>query len=82
MALVTLARFASLPEAMVAKSLLEAEGIAVFMPEQGLVAGYLDNAVMGGWRLLVVEDDAQAAKALLHQLTEPDGQAPNKTPRG
>ena len=46
MAVVVLAKFSSLPEAVVAKSLLEAEGIGVVMPEQGLVAGQLDAGVM------------------------------------
>jgi hypothetical protein len=60
-----LARFTSLPEAMVARSLLEAEGIRVVMPEQGLVAGYLDSGVMGGWRLLVVDEEVEAARRIL-----------------
>ncbi len=65
MAVVVLAKFASLPEAVVAKSVLEAEGIGVVMPEQGLVAGQLDAGVMGGWRLLVVEDELEAARRIL-----------------
>jgi hypothetical protein len=65
MAVVLLARFASLPEAIVAKSLLEAEGIGVVMPEQGLVAGQLDAGVMGGWRLLVSEEELRAAQEVL-----------------
>ena len=65
MAIVLLARFASLPEAMVAKSLLEAEGIGVVMPEQGLLAGQLDAGVMGGWRLLVLEEEVDAARRTL-----------------
>lgn len=62
MALVLLARFASLPEAMVAKSLLESGGVDVVMPEQGLVAAELDMGVMGGWRLLVLEEDVETAR--------------------
>lgn len=65
MAVVVLAKFASLPEAVVAKSLLEAEGIGVVMPEQGLVAGQLDAGVMGGWRLLVIEEELEAAREVL-----------------
>ena len=65
MAVVTLARFASLPEAAVAKGLLEAHGIAVIMPEQSLAAGYLDMGVMGGWRLLVIDEEAEAARGIL-----------------
>jgi len=65
MAVVTLAKFTSLPEAVVARSLLEAEGISVVMPEQGLMAGQLDAGVLGGWRLLVVEDELEAARRIL-----------------
>lgn len=67
MAVVVLAKFASLPEAVVAKSLLEAEGIGVVMPEQGLVAGQLDAGVMGGWRLLVIEEELEAAREVLRE---------------
>lgn len=65
MAVVVLAKFASLPEAVVAKGLLESEGIGVVMPEQGLVAGQLDAGVMGGWRLLVIDDELEAARQIL-----------------
>lgn len=65
MAVVVLAKFSSLPEAVIAKSLLEAEGIGVVMPEQGLVAGQLDAGVMGGWRLLVIDEELEAARQVL-----------------
>lgn len=65
MAVVVLAKFSSLPEAVVARSLLEAEGIGVVMPEQGLVAGQLDAGVMGGWRLLVIDEELEAARQIL-----------------
>lgn len=65
MAVVVLAKFSSLPEAMVAKSLLESEGIGVIMPEQGLVAAELDAGVMGGWRLLVLDEEVEAARQIL-----------------
>lgn len=67
MAVVVLAKFASLPEAVVAKSLLEAEGIGVVMPEQGLVAGQLDAGVMGGWRLLVLDEELAEAQRILRE---------------
>ena len=63
--MVLLARFASLPEAVVAKSVLEAEGVGVVMPEQGLVAGQLDAGVMGGWRLLVIDEEVEVARRIL-----------------
>ena len=65
MGVVVLAKFSSLPEAVVAKSVLEAEGIGVVMPEQGLVAGQLDAGVMGGWRLLVIDEELEAARQIL-----------------
>lgn len=65
MAVVVLAKFTSFPEAMVAKSLLEAEGIGVVMPENGLVAGQLDASVMGGWRLLVIDEELEEARSIL-----------------
>lgn len=67
MAVVVLAKFASLPEAVVAKSLLESEGIGVVMPEQGLVAGQLDAGVMGGWRLLVLDEELADAQRILRE---------------
>ncbi len=67
MAVVVLAKFASLPEAIVAKSLLEAEGIGVVMPESGLVAGQLDAGVMGGWRLLVLDEELADAQRILRE---------------
>lgn len=63
--MVLLARFVSLPEAVVAKSVLEAEGVGVVMPEQGLVAGQLDAGVMGGWRLMVIDEEVDLARRIL-----------------
>lgn len=65
MAVVVLAKFTSFPEAVVAKSLLEAEGIGVVMPESGLIAGQLDAGVMGGWRLLVIDEELEEARNIL-----------------
>ncbi len=65
MAVVMLARFASLPEAFVARSVLEAEGIGAFMPEQGLVAAQGDTGVLGGWPIFVVDDELDAARDVL-----------------
>ena len=68
MAVVMLARFASLPEAHVARSALEAEGIGVFMPEQGLIAGQGATDVMGGWPLFVIDDELDAASEVLRAV--------------
>jgi hypothetical protein len=61
MAVVMLARFASLPEAHIARSVLEAEGIGAFMPEQGWVAAQGDTGVLGGWPIFVIDDEVEAA---------------------
>ena len=65
MAVVMLARFASLPEAFVVKAALEAEGIGVFMPEQGWVAQQGATDMMGGWPIFVIDDELDAAQAVL-----------------
>lgn len=67
MAVVMLARFASLPEAFVVRTALEAEGIGAFMPEQGLVAAQGDTGVLGGWPIFVIDDDLETAQAILRE---------------
>lgn len=68
MAVVMLARFASLPEAFVVRSALQAEGIGAFMPEQGLVAAQGATDVMGGWPIFVIDEELEAAHAVVRTL--------------
>jgi hypothetical protein len=65
-ALVTLARFASRPECIVAQSLLRSEGIETLMPDFNVLAAEFDPSMMeSGWRLMVREQDAAKAHAIL-----------------
>lgn len=73
MAVVMLARFSSLPEAVVVRSALEAAGIGAFMPEQGLVAAQGDTGVLGGWPIFVIDDELEAAGAVVRALQEQGG---------
>jgi hypothetical protein len=65
MAVVMLARFASLPEAFVVRAALEAAGVNAFMPEQGWVAQQGATDMMGGWPIFVIDDDLDVARAVL-----------------
>lgn len=75
MSLVQIARFADLYEAQVAASMLRANGIMPFLPEEyrGSTGFFLWQA-LGGFRLLVVEDEAEAAYALIapHRKADPE----------
>jgi hypothetical protein len=65
-ALVTIARFASRPECVVAQSLLRSEGIETLMPDFNVLMADFDPSMMeSGWRLMVREQDAAKAQALL-----------------
>jgi hypothetical protein len=65
-ALVTLARFASRPECIVAQSLLRSEGIETLMPDFNVLAADFDPSMMeSGWRLMVREQDEAKAQAIL-----------------
>ena len=71
--LVIIARFVSRPEATVAQSLLRSEGIETLMPDfNALLADYDPSMMEHGWRLLVHENDAEEARAILRdaQLSE------------
>ena len=70
MAVVMLARFASLPEAFVVRSALEAAGIGAFMPEDGLVAAQGFTGVLGGWPIFVSDEEVEAAHEVLRTLQE------------
>lgn len=65
-ALVTLARFASRSECIVAQSLLRSEGIETLMPDFNVLTADFDPSMMqSGWRLMVREQDAAKAEAIL-----------------
>lgn len=68
MAVVMLARFSSLPEAVVVRSALQAAGVGAFMPEQGLVAAQGDTGVLGGWPIFVIDDELDAARDVLSAM--------------
>lgn len=70
MAVVMLARFASLPEAFVVRSALEAAGIGAFMPEDGLVAAQGFTGVLGGWPIFISDEELDAAHNVLRALQD------------
>ncbi len=61
--LVTLASFADMTEAMLAKDVLETNSIRVFLADENSAG--LGLAVTGGIRLMVAGHDVEAAQALL-----------------
>src|ERR1700737_2018034 len=63
---VTIRRYLTLPEAEMAKSILNSAGIESFLAEQNIVRvdWFISNAV-GGIKLLVRDEDAVAARQLL-----------------
>ena len=66
--LVTVARFASRPEAVVAQSLLRSEGIDTLMPEfNALLADYDPSMMEHGWRLLAHAEHADEARTILQE---------------
>lgn len=70
MAVVMLARFASLPEAFVVRSALETAGIGAFMPEDGLVAAQGFTGVLGGWPIFISDEELDAAHDVLRKLQD------------
>jgi hypothetical protein len=77
--LVAVASFNLLAEAEVARSVLEADGIASFVQDRGLAAVLPPVALTsGGVRLFVAADDAERAREILvvpEQLLESDPQS-------
>ncbi len=64
--LVVIARFSSRPEALIAQSLLRSEGVEVFMPDFNVLMAEFDPSFMeSGWRLMVSENEASNALAIL-----------------
>lgn len=66
--LVVIKKFRDLPEATIARSMLESAGIECFLHDDNLVRldWFISNA-LGGIKLLVREDDVEAARELLEQ---------------
>jgi hypothetical protein len=66
--LVTIRQFMTLPEALLSKSILDSAGIESFLGDQNIVRldWFLSNA-LGGVKLRVREEDAEAAMELLDQ---------------
>jgi len=66
--LITIQSFRELPEAMIAKGVLNSAGIECFLVDDntGRMLGFISD-VIGGIRIQVNSIDAEAAKALLHQ---------------
>jgi hypothetical protein len=65
---VTVARFRDLSEALLAKAMLESAGIECFLADQDLVRmDWLYSNAIGGMRLQVKEEDADAATEILKQ---------------
>jgi hypothetical protein len=60
---IVLRSFGDLPEALAAKSALDASGIQSFLADENAVRMMLSN--LGGVRLYVKESDAKAAAAVL-----------------
>jgi putative signal transducing protein len=72
--LVTLARFSSRPECIVAQSLLRSEGIETLMPDFNVLTADFDPSMMeSGWRLLVREQDLARAQAILREAQQAGG---------
>lgn len=65
--LVLLASFSTRHEALIAQSLLEANGVDAFAPDAHIMGAEIDPTWMSGWRLLVREDELERAKAVLRE---------------
>jgi Putative prokaryotic signal transducing protein len=65
---VNLRRYMTLPEALLAKTILESAGIESFLGDQNIIRmdWFLSNA-LGGVKLRVREEDVEVATALLNQ---------------
>ncbi len=65
---VNLRQYMTLPEALLAKSILESAGIESFLGDQNIIRmdWFLSNA-LGGVKLRVREEDVEVATALLNQ---------------
>lgn len=64
--LVTVATFATAHEAAMARGMLEAEGVEVFLADEAMSRIYL-SVVTGGIKLQVRAEDAETARELLSE---------------
>jgi hypothetical protein len=65
---VVIARYGGVPEALLAKSMLDSAGIESFLGDENLVRlDWFYSNLVGGIKLMVREEDAETARALLEQ---------------
>jgi Putative prokaryotic signal transducing protein len=84
--LVTLRQFRDIPAALLAKSILDSEGIECFLADENTIRmDWLWSNLLGGVKLWVREEDAARAAELLAQESEEgfdvDGDAEHQQPR-
>jgi hypothetical protein len=71
--LVVIARFYAKPEAMIACSVLESEGLYAFVPDFNILGAEFDPALTStGYRLLVREEDEAEAMDILRAVLASD----------
>jgi hypothetical protein len=75
--LIPVAHFSSRPEALVARSLLESEGLFAFAPDLNILGSDFDPAITrSGYRVLVRADQLEQAQAILRDAQmAADGEA-------
>jgi len=67
---VMIARYGGVPEAMLAKSMLDSAGIESFLGDENLVRlDWFYSNLVGGIKLMVREEDAETARTLLEKNT-------------
>lgn len=71
-ALITVAEYPDLTEGLLARAVLEQEGISCFLSDESTLS--LSNVVGGGARLQVAPEDEAAARAVLSQLAPGSGE--------
>jgi hypothetical protein len=65
---VMIARYGGVPEALLAKSMLDSAGIESFLGDENLVRlDWFYSNLVGGIKLMVREEDAETARALLKE---------------
>jgi len=65
---VVIARYGGVPEAVLAKSMLDSAGIESFLGDENLVRlDWFYSNLVGGIKLMVREEDAETARTLLKE---------------